>query len=168
MDENLGKLKPIKVNQGEKFLNNEGEQDEMAGCPVRGGDGPSPLRGTPDASVDCSPSWRGSQPQSACGAGSVPDGPFCRCATDSTSYGLHSDPIQLQSEGDKSVSIKVDQGEIFYDQNIEDEDEEDLHSPRDGTTPWPRSLFLHSMGERKSGAGESEGSVRLRPATSQL
>jgi len=44
-DENLAKLKPIKVNQGEIFSEKEEAQDEMRYCRVDCGDGPSPLRG---------------------------------------------------------------------------------------------------------------------------
>jgi hypothetical protein len=146
----------IKVNQGEIFLKEE-VQDEMAGCLVRGGDGPSPLRGTPDASVNCSTSGRGSQPQSACGAGKVR-----RSATDSTSYGLHNDLIQLEGEGDKSVSIKVDQGEILSTTKISRTRTRTrticLHH---GMTrhPPPQSMTLDG-GEK---VGQFWGAIRMRP-----
>jgi len=54
MDENLAKLKPIKVDQGDKFLKKEEVQDHL---------------------VDCPRSWRDSLPQSACGAGKVRPAP---------------------------------------------------------------------------------------------
>jgi len=45
MGVNMAELESIKVNQGEIFLKGEEAQDEMAGRPAGGGDGPSPLRG---------------------------------------------------------------------------------------------------------------------------
>jgi hypothetical protein len=126
---NESELKPIKVNQGEKNFKRKEMQTGLEGCP---------------------PAWRESQPQSACFAGSVPDGPSCRIrlryatarrgATNSTSHGLKKGhglqesvaapaAVGGRTDGNEAEfgSIKVDQGDKFYlqDGKIEDEDEKE-------------------------------------------
>jgi hypothetical protein len=98
---NKAELNPIKVNQGEKQINQEQMQAGLEGC---------------------SPSWRHSQPQRACCAGRV-----CRSATNSTShgrkrgYGLQEGGaisttmggVRMNGNLTKLKPIKVDQGDVL-------------------------------------------------------
>ena len=63
---NLAEPGAIKVNQGKSnhFFENKGAQEELEGCLVRCGDGPSPPRGMQGELADCPLSWGDSQPQS--------------------------------------------------------------------------------------------------------
>ena len=101
-DVNKAELEPIKVNQGDNFLKGEAAQEEMAGRPAGGGDGPSPLRGKQVESGD-----------------------------DLARFGVHENvtliprrsaetPLQRAKESGmprfnwgKLKPIKVDQGEVF-------------------------------------------------------
>jgi len=105
-------LEPIKVNEGEI---NKKIEEAQTGLEC------------------CSPSWRDSQPQSACFAGSVPDGLSCRIrlryttarrgATNSTSHGLHesittSTATGVRMEGNeaelKPIQVNPSKSNHFY------------------------------------------------------